>query len=81
MYMCYAAAVVFALSTGLWYCTMHRVGVGIRPETLAYQLLVVCFCGLGRHVVPAGMYAGQVWGTEYIKVGKEFASDLQVRHM
>jgi hypothetical protein len=32
-------------------------------------------------VVPAGLYAGQVWGTEYIKEGKEFASDLQVRHM
>eukprot|EP00983_Pelagomonas_calceolata_P006689 219502-Pelagomonas_calceolata.AAC.1 len=27
------------------------------------------------------MYAGQVWGTEYIKAGKEFASDIQVRHM
>eukprot|EP00983_Pelagomonas_calceolata_P009948 322302-Pelagomonas_calceolata.AAC.1 len=25
------------------------------------------------------MYAGQVWGTEYIKAGKELASDL--RHM
>eukprot|EP00983_Pelagomonas_calceolata_P013260 422960-Pelagomonas_calceolata.AAC.1 len=33
------------------------------------------------YVVPAGMYAGQVWGIEYIKAGKEFASDLQVRHM
>eukprot|EP00983_Pelagomonas_calceolata_P055256 1144068-Pelagomonas_calceolata.AAC.1 len=37
---------------------------------------------LGRtYVVPAGMYAGQVWGNEYIKAGKEFASELQVRHM
>eukprot|EP00983_Pelagomonas_calceolata_P033720 1056248-Pelagomonas_calceolata.AAC.1 len=33
------------------------------------------------YVVPAGMYAGQVWGTEYIEAGKEIASDLQVRHM
>eukprot|EP00983_Pelagomonas_calceolata_P085917 1156651-Pelagomonas_calceolata.AAC.1 len=24
---------------------------------------------------------GQVWGTEYIKAGKEFATDLQVRHV
>eukprot|EP00983_Pelagomonas_calceolata_P020388 642921-Pelagomonas_calceolata.AAC.1 len=32
-------------------------------------------------MVPAGMYAGQVWGTAYIKADKEFASDLQVRHM
>ena len=27
------------------------------------------------------MYGGQVWGTEYLKYGKEFASDLQVHHM
>eukprot|EP00983_Pelagomonas_calceolata_P018123 567947-Pelagomonas_calceolata.AAC.1 len=27
------------------------------------------------------MYAGQVWGTEYIKAGKELASGLQVQHM
>jgi hypothetical protein len=33
------------------------------------------------HMAPAGMYAGKVWGTEYIQAGKEFASDLQVRHM
>eukprot|EP00983_Pelagomonas_calceolata_P025068 788163-Pelagomonas_calceolata.AAC.1 len=33
------------------------------------------------YVVPAGMYAGQAWGTENIKAGKEFASDLQVQHM
>eukprot|EP00983_Pelagomonas_calceolata_P056265 1144515-Pelagomonas_calceolata.AAC.2 len=31
--------------------------------------------------IPAGMYVGQVWGTEYIKAGKEFASDLQEWHM
>ena len=27
------------------------------------------------------MYGGQVWGTEYLRRGLEFASDLQVRHM
>eukprot|EP00983_Pelagomonas_calceolata_P016229 513406-Pelagomonas_calceolata.AAC.1 len=27
------------------------------------------------------MNAGQVWGTEYVKAGKNFASDLQVHHM
>eukprot|EP00983_Pelagomonas_calceolata_P032472 1018408-Pelagomonas_calceolata.AAC.1 len=37
---------------------------------------------LGKtYVVPARMYAGQVWGTEYIKAGKAFASDLRVQHM
>eukprot|EP00983_Pelagomonas_calceolata_P114298 1160080-Pelagomonas_calceolata.AAC.5 len=33
------------------------------------------------YLVPAGMYASQVWGTEYIKESKEFSSELQVRHM
>eukprot|EP00983_Pelagomonas_calceolata_P034082 1067003-Pelagomonas_calceolata.AAC.1 len=37
---------------------------------------------LGKtYVVLAGMYAGSSVGTEYNKVGKEFASDLQVWHM
>jgi hypothetical protein len=37
---------------------------------------------LGKsYVVPAGMCGGHVWGTEYLKLGQEFASDLQVRHM
>eukprot|EP00983_Pelagomonas_calceolata_P132817 1161907-Pelagomonas_calceolata.AAC.16 len=29
----------------------------------------------------ASMYTSQVWGTEYVKEGKEFSSELQVRHM
>jgi hypothetical protein len=32
-----------------------------------------CTCLLG-----AGMYAGQVWGTQFIKEDKVFTSDLQV---
>eukprot|EP00983_Pelagomonas_calceolata_P026408 829097-Pelagomonas_calceolata.AAC.1 len=31
--------------------------------------------------VPAGMYASQVWGTEYVKEGQVFSSELQVLHM
>jgi len=35
---------------------------------------------LGKtYVIPAGMYGGQVWGTEYLGHGKKFTSDLQVR--
>ena len=33
------------------------------------------------YVLPAGMYAGQVWGTGFIKEDKVLTSDLQVRHM
>ena len=32
-------------------------------------------------MLPAGMSAGQVWGTELIKEDKVFTSDLQVQHM
>lgn len=31
--------------------------------------------------VPAGMYACQVWGTEYLREGSEFDSQLQKRHL
>jgi len=31
--------------------------------------------------IPAGMYACQVWGTEYLKEGSEFDSQLQKRHL
>jgi len=37
-------------------------------------ILVIC-------LVPAGMYANQVWGTEYIKKDTEFKSELQVCYM
>eukprot|EP00967_Tisochrysis_lutea_P008459 scaffold10108_cov20-Tisochrysis_lutea.AAC.1 len=33
------------------------------------------------YLVPAGMYASQVWGTEFDKEGKDFSSELQVRYM
>ena len=34
---------------------------------------------LGKiYVILAGMYGVQVWGTEYLRHGKEFASDLQL---
>jgi len=33
------------------------------------------------YVLLAGMYAGQVWGTDFIKEDKVFTSDLQVRYL
>eukprot|EP00983_Pelagomonas_calceolata_P003719 121791-Pelagomonas_calceolata.AAC.1 len=52
----------------------------VREKFLANRLYVSLWLGK-TYVVPAGMYAGQVTGTEYIKAGKEFANDLQVQHM
>ena len=31
--------------------------------------------------IPAGMYASQVWGTEYLSEGSEFDSQVQKRHL
>eukprot|EP00983_Pelagomonas_calceolata_P098919 1158402-Pelagomonas_calceolata.AAC.1 len=41
----------------------------------------VCEHALKAYLVPAGMYASQVWGTEYAREDKELLSGLQVRHM
>eukprot|EP00983_Pelagomonas_calceolata_P040245 1137520-Pelagomonas_calceolata.AAC.2 len=35
--------------------------------------------GLPVYGIPAGMYACQVWGTEYLQEGSEFKSQLQKR--
>eukprot|EP00983_Pelagomonas_calceolata_P007897 257978-Pelagomonas_calceolata.AAC.1 len=57
-----------------------RVRQFVRENFLAKRPYVSLWLGK-TYVAPAGMYASQVWGTEYIKAGKEFASYLQVRHM
>ena len=37
---------------------------------------------LGKtYLVPTAMYGSQVWGTEFLKQGSEFKSQLQVRHL
>ena len=33
------------------------------------------------YVIPAGMYASQVWGTPFLKPGTEFESSLQTWHL
>eukprot|EP00983_Pelagomonas_calceolata_P049603 1141591-Pelagomonas_calceolata.AAC.1 len=52
----------------------------VYEDFLANRLFVPLWLGK-TYVVLTVLHAGQVWGTEYIKVGKEFASDQQVRHM
>eukprot|EP00983_Pelagomonas_calceolata_P007549 245216-Pelagomonas_calceolata.AAC.21 len=44
----------------------------VRGSSLPVCWLVECHCP---------MYASQVWGTEYVKEGQEFSTELQVRHM
>ena len=67
-------------AAGPFMASAFRVRQFVRENFLTNRPYVSLWLGK-IYVVPAGMYAGQVWGTEYIKQGKEFASDLQVRHM
>eukprot|EP00983_Pelagomonas_calceolata_P001235 42564-Pelagomonas_calceolata.AAC.1 len=67
-------------AAGPFMASAFRVRQFVRENSLANRPYVSLWLGK-TYVVPDGVYAGQVWGTEYIKAGKEFASDLQVRHM
>ena len=33
------------------------------------------------HVIPAGMYGSQVWGTGLLQAGREFSSPLSTLHL
>ena len=50
----------------------------VRENSLVSRPYVSLWLGK-TYVLPAGMYAGQVWGTEFDKDDKVFMSDLQVR--
>ena len=58
----------------------YKIRQFVREQALGDRPPVSLWLGK-TYLVPAGMYASQVWGTEYIKEGQEFASELQVRHM
>ena len=56
-----------------------RVCQFVRENSLVNRPYV--FLWLGKtYVLPAGIYACQVWGTVSIKEEKVFTSGLQVRH-
>ena len=48
-------------------------GLRNRPHALLWLSKV--------YGIPAGMYACQIWGTEYLREGTEFGSQLQKRHL
>ena len=54
-----------------------RVRQFVRDNSLVNRQCVSLWLGK-TYVLPAGMYAGQVWGTRFIKEDKVFTSDLQV---
>eukprot|EP00983_Pelagomonas_calceolata_P023823 749884-Pelagomonas_calceolata.AAC.1 len=59
-------------ATGPFMASAFRVRQFVRENYLA-NLPYVSLLLWKTYMVPAGIYAGQVWGTEYIKAGKEFA--------
>eukprot|EP00983_Pelagomonas_calceolata_P015634 496739-Pelagomonas_calceolata.AAC.2 len=58
----------------------HRIWQFVREHALRDRPHVMLCLGK-TYVIPAGMYASQVWGAEYIREGKEVSSELQMRNM
>ena len=52
---------------------VHEHGLRNKPHALIWLSKV--------YGIPAGMYACQVWGTEYLREGSEFKSQLQKRQL
>eukprot|EP00983_Pelagomonas_calceolata_P028975 908532-Pelagomonas_calceolata.AAC.1 len=52
---------------------VHEHDVRNRPHALIWLSKV--------YGVPAGMYACQVWGTDYLREGSEFKSQLQKKQL
>ena len=67
-------------AVGPFMASAYRIRQFVQEKSLTGRPHVSLWLGK-TYVIPAGMYGGQVWGTEYLRHGKEFASDLQVRHM
>jgi hypothetical protein len=67
-------------AAGPFMASAYRIRQFVQEKSLAGRPHVSLWLGK-TYVVPAGMYGGQVWGTEYLGQGQEFKSDLQVRHM
>jgi len=67
-------------ATGSFMASAYRIKQFVHEIDLAGRPQVPLWLAK-TYVVPAGMYGGQVWGTEFVKEGTEFKSALQVRHM
>ena len=65
-------------AAGPFMASAYRIRQFVQDKSLTGRPHVSLQSGkpfLLIYVIPAGMYGGQVWGTEYLP------SDLQVRHM
>jgi hypothetical protein len=68
-------------AAGPFVASAFRARQFVRESSLVNRPLYVSLWLGNMYVLPAGMYAGQVWGTGFIKEDKVLTSDLQVRHM
>ena len=66
-------------AAGPFVASAFRARQFVRESSLVNRPLYVSLWLGNMYVLPAGMYAGQVWGTEFDKDDKVFMSDLQVR--
>jgi len=58
----------------------YRIRRFVREHTLADRPHASLWLAK-TYVIPAGMYASQVWGTGFMQAGKEFSSALQTLHL
>eukprot|EP00983_Pelagomonas_calceolata_P037669 1136455-Pelagomonas_calceolata.AAC.6 len=58
----------------------YRVCRFVREHTLADKPHASLWLAK-TYVIPAGMYASQVWGTVFLQAGKEFSSASQTLHL
>jgi hypothetical protein len=67
-------------AAGLFMAPAFWVRQFVRDNSLVNRPYVSLCLGK-TYVLPAGMYAGQVWGIEFIKEDMVFTSDSQVRYV
>ena len=67
-------------AAGPFMASANRIRQFVQEKSLTGRPRVSLWLGK-TYVILAGMYGGQVWGTEYLRHGKEFVSDLLVCHM
>eukprot|EP00983_Pelagomonas_calceolata_P065011 1148403-Pelagomonas_calceolata.AAC.1 len=59
--------------TGPFMASAYRIRQFVREHASGDRLHVLLWLR-ETYLVPAGMYASQVWGTEYVDEGQEFSS-------
>ena len=58
----------------------YKIRIFVREHALADRPHTYLWLAK-THVIPAGMYGSQVWGTGFLQAGREFSSSLSTLHL